>query len=390
MLWHLGSSASVAFPVFLRECGITPIIVGGEISEKKYCAAYHLLKGAKNDFFCIKFINYDKKFLSLMDKKAPLVFISRDPIEKLQHAINHLHNGSVNQAINQRGLKQFNLTQSFASLMPTMHYMYNRNRDYPSLSCFDNENCNIHSWSEIDRLLQLVSLHKEKISFLYCIDFLNLKGVQAFNTMCDFALKFGLDMPTNKRVFEDRLNRNRGSLYQLPVTLYAHASDLGKQEEDKASLRLPDGIKIFIATFIHFKAQKDVLDITQEILQEKTIIDESEIFVYLKQEDYPKLKANEKLFLAAKEYIVGYVESCKQNAKEIQSRLIREDDILKMLRENRDLALKFKKHFSQEIVFIDKLNPKIRERWTRFKEFEQIISGFLGVEVKNLWIEDNQ
>ena len=58
----------------------------------------------------------------------------------------------------------------------------------------------------------------DKISSIYCVEFSDLKADKAFDTFCKLADMLGFDKPTNKEIFTNRINRNRGTLTTLQST----------------------------------------------------------------------------------------------------------------------------------------------------------------------------
>ena len=375
---HLGSSASIAFPNFMKECDIEECYAGDLNFYLKFYKLY-----LEDDNKKIAIIGYpwgDKnqwlKFASLLQEKIPFVFISRDPIEKLQHALNHIENGRIHISSE---MKKFNLHSKIENLVPKMVYGYNEGKEKPDVSSIHKENN--HIYSEMKALIRDVNLMKNFISEVICLDFTKLKPDYAYDSICELALKLGLSKPKDEKKFKERLNRNRGALYTLPSVLYAHHFDLSEESlyDENKSLSLEGGQSIFIGTYNHYSnacKNQNLINISLEILENEVIIDDSMICIYIEDKDYESLKNNKDLYEKSKEFLKKYVEFLAKNSEEIKENLLTERQILDYIKKDKKLAFQIKKCLEPEIKFISENFSWVMKSWGYYHEFKKICDEF--------------
>ena len=383
-----GSSASAATFRFLQKCNVNfADLYNG--SKEIYLWYYDAFKKVgKNAFFAyVTFIphinntnNEAKKLANCLSKKVPLFYIARDPIEKLQHLINHLDRDKVNDNITPL-MCRFNLSCDYTKLFPKLHYIGTYN---PSLTPLSD----LPFLYEKIVLDSALSNLKDKISKIVCIEFNEMKFDKAFDTFCKIADTLGFERPKNKEIFTNRINRNRGALIALPTTLYVHNDDLknvfnGKNERQNLdSLSKSGGFSIII-TLPHYldETQKEFADITDEI-EPNLVIDDTKILIIIDKDELAKLKENAPLFEAAKGYLKGYINTLKENALQIKNSLISEEQILEHLRENRDLRLKIKEILDNELNYIKQNHPEFIQKWKYYLEFEKMCAELDGTQNK--------
>lgn len=222
---------------------------------------------------------------------------------------------------------------------------------------------------------------KTKLPPPHCIEFNDLKPDKAFDTFCKLADTLGFEKPTNKEIFTNRINRNRGALITLPTALYAHPDDLPnvfkngqKEKRNLDSLNKKGGFSVII-TLPHYVTdkQKDFVDISDEIYQ-NLIIEDTRILIIIDKDELAKLKENADLFNATKNYLKGYINALIDNANKIKAKLISESQILEYLKGN-DKARKQIKHILDiELDYIKTHHPDFIKKWKYYLEFEKMCS----------------
>ena len=375
-----GAAGSGATWKFLQNCKVN---VNDAISCKDlYTINYNTFlahKDEKNCFFCycyyILATQDSPKMISLFRKK-PLFFIIRDPIERLQHAINHLtewgHNGLYIEYKN-----AINLTCDYNFLFKPLTYEGYGAK--PNLGFLDLDvSYKLNKLSLYDT--SAINALKDKTNSIYLVEFNDLKPDKAFDTFCKLADNLVFERPANKEIFTNRVNRSRGNaLIALPVIFYVHSSDLpnvfkeGKKERrNLASIKNQNSIKLII-TLPHYldDEQKGFVDIIDEI-EPNLIINDTKILVILSKDDLSKLKENTELFEATKDYLRGYINTLKDIQKEIKSSLINEKQILEYLRQNGKARKSIKGILDNELSYIKTHHPEFIQKWKHYLEFEKM------------------
>lgn len=377
MYFSNGSSASAAMLRFLNECKTN--VKDFYSSKDIFCGYFDMLSKSTLNKNCLFFysafiIQLDTfnsnsaRLLNSFSQIVPLLFIAQDPIEKFQHAMNHIRDYSEISTFP----KIINLTHNH-NIIPK--YTYTSGDFAPSLEALNDENLILQSVL-FDSLLNAL---KDKISSIHCIEFNDLKPDKAFDTFCKLADALGFEKPTNKEIFTNRVNRNRGALITLPTTLYAHLDDLpntfkeGQEEKRNLdSLNKKGGFSV-IVTLPHYVTdkQKDFADIGDEIYP-NLIIDDTRILIIIDKDELLKLKENTELFNATKTYLKGYLNALIYNANKIKANLITESQILEYLRSNDEVRKNIKRILDSELNYIKTHHPDFIQKWKYYLEFEKM------------------
>ncbi|WP_143116917.1 DUF2972 domain-containing protein, partial [Campylobacter sp. MIT 97-5078] len=372
-IWHhLGSSASIFFGTALRKSETPQMLFTWWNFKQKYID--NLIKYQENprvDFILI-IVHLDEKMRALLDKKTPFIFISRDPVSKLKHAINHI-SGKYSQNISSF-MKRFNLSCKPKELLPKPLFCSNENinDEYPSVLGIYGKTLWI-VW-EFNSMLEYLENQKEYISEIICIDFADLSFDKAYETWQNLSKKLGLKAIEDEIFFKQRMNKNQGALAHLPTTLYAHRADLKnvfdpdkENHMDLHSLQVRGGFELKIGLRVHFYdaqgvLQEDLKDISFEMLEQNIIIDKSQICIIMKEDEYQELKTHEKLYEASKNYLKHYVKELENEALRIEKILVTEEEILEYLKDDEERLDFFKAHFDKERD-VAKHNPKCLDSW---------------------------
>lgn len=376
-----GSSASEATYRFLEKCNVkTTHTTMIDYSPKGIFLSHFNIfkyKKSKNIFSGYTgglLTNLDSNYVAYrFSKSVPLLYIARDPIEKIQHAINHIIGEGYmgNKAT-------LNLTCNYIKLAFTRQ-LYEGNMPLPSIEALQNLSL-IKMWKYYKFAFDsLLNTFKDKISSIHCIEFNDLKPDKAFDTFCKLADALGFEKPTNKEIFTNRVNRNRGALITLPTTLYAHPDDLpntfkeGQEEKRNLdSLNKKGGFSV-IVTLPHYVTdeQKDFADISDEIYP-NLIIDDTRILIIIDKDELVQLKENTELFNATKTYLKGYLNALIDNANKIKANLITESQILEYLRSNDEVRKNIKRILDSELNYIKTHHPDFIQKWKYYLEFEKM------------------
>ncbi|MWV62799.1 DUF2972 domain-containing protein [Helicobacter saguini] len=374
-LYYFEISHALTNPYWLGDC-------------EKYIKDYTLLLHHKNEYIFLSFHPLvSTKNLFLFNKKVDMYYIARDPIEKLQHGINHTENGLIDEEIAKNPLsKRFNLTCDYNNLFVTPFYRLGSK--VPQMQALDDEwiyksYIAFSSYLKIWRNLGL-------INNVYCVDFKDFSKEKAFDTFAKVANHFHFTPPSDKKIFNDRINRNRGVLINLPTTLVAANSDIAnafcngsENTQNLASLDSKDSLNIHIGTYQDFITNGSFIDISSEFFTEKIIIDKTQILIFMLKSEYFILRENALLLKACKNYLHGYIDTLKNKVKETQSHLISEDSIIEYLRNNKTLREKIKNIMDVELSFFKENYPQMVASWEYYQKFEAMCKGMRHYEQSN-------
>lgn len=376
-----GSSAFSATCTFFRKSNVG-ISSNWTWGFDKFKLDFDFLKRNKNGFNIllitrqnVKKEEAELKYINLISKKVPIFYIVRDPIERLQHGVNHINNSVVDSKITPL-MKRFNLTCDYINLFPKIIFKFELS--IPHLSSLKDNRLS----EEVLMFDSFLTLMHEKIDFIHCVEFKKLKPEFAYETWCDLAQKFGFKAPRNPEIFKNRINRNRGDLVHLPVELYIHPADLkhrfikGEQSEVKQntlSLSMQGGFSLII-TLPHYlnEEQKTFKELSEEFFNEKLIISDTQILLIIKQQDYENLKKIKALYEATKEYIKGYIEALKAEVKRNKANLYSEEELLEYLKIDSNLRKEIKELCNSELAYIKENHPDFIASWKYYNEFEKM------------------
>ena len=392
-----GVSGSEAVINFLRLCNVNLTLLSYElgISAKKnaYKRAFNLCMTEKKDnqniaiSFCVDDVcdNYGSAHLvASLSKKVPILYIARDPISRLKTWVNHIYGVYDFDNV----MKRFNLTCNYKKLFPSFFYMY---KDSLKPSCRD-----------ILRVLEdngvMGALFNRRIFItdtafnalqgkgqFYCVEFDGIKTDKAYKTFCKLANEFGFDKPKNKDLFEQNMNWTRGIMWifnykNKGVELYVHPDDIsnafngGIENRNLASLNANTGYSILIIPIIYMNNEHNTLfiDISKDIFDDDIIIDNTKIAIIVRHSDFDQLCKNKELYEISKEYLKGYIQSLKIVAKEMESILVNESDIINYLKYDNKSRIAIKKILDNELVYIKTHHPDFIQKWKYYLEFEKM------------------
>lgn len=367
-----GSSASAANLYYFKisNTKTNPFWLG---DFQKYKKDYDLLLNNKQDYIFLTFHPLSVKDMFLLDKKVDMYYIARDPIEKLQHGINHTENDLIDKEIQKNPLsKRFNLTCDYNKLFVSP--IYRLGAKTPQIHVLHDKwiYTNYVAFSSYLKIWQNLGI----IDNVYCVDFKDFSKEKAFDTFSKVAKYFHFEPPKDEKIFNDRINRNRGVLINLPTTLYAHPNDISNMfdstnnKENLESLNLDSGVSIHIGTYQDFITNAEFIDISSEFFTEKLIIDKTQILIFMLKAEFDILSKNNDLLNACKKYIKGYINALQNRIKETQSHLISEDSIIEYLRDHKDLREKIRNIMDIELSYFKENHAEMMQGWEYYQKFE--------------------
>ncbi|MGH2327874.1 DUF2972 domain-containing protein, partial [Campylobacter taeniopygiae] len=374
-----GLSGGGALSSFFQKCNLNMCYDFNRSFFKSYCLNYNLFlkKYQINILYYTEWgLNMPnrEKFLSLFFKKVPILFLVRDPISRLKTAVNHHTNNP------EKDIRLINLTLNFNKILDCKKYGTNTAGKFSNFPMIEY----LKFWFFTDRWFLYNSFLSSVGNFeAYYLDMEEIKPARAFDTMCDLADKFNFEKPTDKHFFEGIMNGD--FLGILPFTLYVHPKDvnniysLTNSYENLSSLKENGGIYLQITSsnLIEFyKQSKEYINFTKEFFDYP--LKYENLGIFLKQQEFERLKKDNSLFDAAKKYLNNFVKALEERIELEKAKLFKEEDVLNYFKENKELRLKLKNILDKELVHIKKYRPDIVASWKYYQEFEKMCEELDG------------
>ncbi|MFB1639905.1 DUF2972 domain-containing protein, partial [Campylobacter sp. MRC_CM3] len=316
------------------------------------------------------------KFFKLIDKKIPILFLVRDPISRLKTGTNH-------PIANPNSIKDLNLNTNVYDVFKNKMYV----GDFGKNFCYSEEPSMkyLPRWIINDILFQTSLINFLRYRDIFYLDMEEIKPARAFDTMCDLADKFNFKKPTDKHFFEGIIN---GDLIGfIPLNFYANKKNIIKN--DDVVYKDESSIYILISSFNHveyYKQSKEYINFTKEFFDHP--LKYENLGIFLKQQEFERLKKDNSLFDATKKYLNNFVEALEERIELERAKLFKEKDVLNYFKENKELRLKLKNILDKELVHIKKYRPDIVASWKYYQEFEKMCEELDGEsEIKQ--IENN-
>ncbi|EAH5198850.1 DUF2972 domain-containing protein, partial [Campylobacter jejuni] len=341
-----GVSGHAAMVKFLEDCNcrlFSKYSHRGNNIFGAYCDQYAFLN--KKGFNILTFFEYGivdyklkSKFIGLFNSKKRVLFLVRDPIERLKSRINHI-------APNKFAIYDFNLNSNVKEIVNVKKY-YSKNgiNDFPDINILEN----LLTFNFFCYKLLIDFFRK---SHIFYIDMEEIKPAKAFDTMCVLADKFGFKRPVDKInfshiVFDDTIG-------YFPMRL--HVEDM----------------IIIITTLLKAKQMrqsKEYINFTKEFFDKP--LKYENLGIFLKPQEFGRLKQDSKLFDVTKRYLNNFIEALEERIDLEKAKLFKEKDVLNYLKENKELRVKLKNILDKELVHIKQHRPDIVASWKYYQEFE--------------------
>ncbi|EFP1316938.1 DUF2972 domain-containing protein, partial [Campylobacter jejuni] len=343
-----GVSGHAAMVKFLEDCNcrlFSKYSHRGNNIFGAYCDQYAFLN--KKGFNILTFFEYGivdyklkSKFIGLFNSKKRVLFLVRDPIERLKSRINHI-------APNKFAIYDFNLNSNVKEIVNVKKY-YSKNgiNDFPDINILEN----LLTFNFFCYKLLIDFFRK---SHIFYIDMEEIKPAKAFDTMCVLADKFGFKRPVDKInfshiVFDDTIG-------YFPMRL--HVEDM----------------IIIITTLLRAKQMrqsKEYINFTKEFFDKP--LKYENLGIFLKPQEFGCLKQDSKLFDVTKRYLNNFIEALEERIDLEKAKLFKEKDVLNYLKENKELRVKLKNILDKELVHIKQHRPDIVASWKYYQEFEKM------------------
>ncbi|EOH3525690.1 DUF2972 domain-containing protein, partial [Campylobacter jejuni] len=338
-----GVSGHAAMVKFLEDCNcrlFSKYSHRGNNIFGAYCDQYAFLN--KKGFNILTFFEYGivdyklkSKFIGLFNSKKRVLFLVRDPIERLKSRINHI-------APNKFAIYDFNLNSNVKEIVNVKKY-YSKNgiNDFPDINILEN----LLTFNFFCYKLLIDFFRK---SHIFYIDMEEIKPAKAFDTMCILADKFGFKRPVDKInfshiVFDDTIG-------YFPMRL--HVEDM----------------IIIITTLLRAKQMrqsKEYINFTKEFFDKP--LKYENLGIFLKPQEFGRLKQDSKLFDVTKRYLNNFIEALEERIDLEKAKLFKEKDVLNYLKENKELRVKLKNILDKELVHIKQHRPDIVASWKYYQ-----------------------
>ncbi|MCV3383908.1 DUF2972 domain-containing protein [Campylobacter lari] len=358
-LWA-ACSGTMAIYTFFHYLGVSINNACGWECEKKVYLDNYIYLLNKNTLVAIAprvFENNDKIYY-LFNKNVALLYICRDPISIIRHAINHI--GDQNSKIKSY-MKNINLNSDINNLFPEIHYYYSDDNK-PFLNTIYNVIENYEMYFKSNKRIDIL---KNKIKDILCLDIKKISGLDAIKTF-DYISTSIFDI-NNKdySLFEKRINRHQGDLVVLPVIYSIMIEDICVD------------ILIITNNLFYYNSLSDTIrnqnyiNINTEIFNSRKLMFDN-IVLLVKSNEYEILKNNQELFLASKKYLNEYMNALEKHEQKIKDNLITEEQILDYLKDKKDLRIKLKNILDEDLTYVRENHPEYLQKWKYYQEFKKI------------------
>ncbi|ECL3415414.1 DUF2972 domain-containing protein [Campylobacter jejuni] len=361
-----GLSGHAAMMSFFNVCGIGYLYHHMDLMKNRYIDYYHFSR-IENLYSIITYGQYSLtqgmnnigKYLTLINK-IPILFLVRDPISRLKTGVNH-------PILNPKSMKEICLNNDYSDVFKNKMYVGDIGKNFyysekPSMKYLPR-------WINEDTMYQTSLCLLFSNRDITYIDMEEIKPAKAFDTMCDLANKFGFKKPTDKKFFEGVMNGDLAGF--IPINLFIDKKNL--IYNNKVIYKDNDSIHLQITStnLIEFyKQSKEYINFTKEFFDKP--LKYENLGIFLKPQEFERLKQDSKLFDVAKRYLNNFIEALEERIDLEKAKLFKEKDVLNYLKENKELRVKLKNILDKELVHIKQHRPDIVASWKYYQEFEKM------------------
>ena len=304
--------------------------------------------------------NNDVKFYLMITKKVPALCVVRDPISVLRPIINHIvHSKLSNPTI----LKEFDfcteMNKIFEAQIPYQHPI-DKHSNKPSirraLTWFVDKVDNHYILNHRIKTLKRVLLE------VYYIDMLDILPNKAHDTLVYLAKTFNYSPPKQNAIFERAHNSIIVNISRVffPKVFNVYLND----KNIKINLALKNNI-----------LEDKYVNCIEEFTQSLLLLGENVgAGAYILKSDFDELRAKHEIWNKVKKYLGEYFMRLEQRYMLEQERIVFENEILDFFRDdgNRDILIKYKMKFDEDLEHIKRYRPDIVESWEYYQEFLKI------------------
>ncbi|SMC24320.1 Protein of unknown function, partial [Campylobacter helveticus] len=347
-----GASAhGTIWDFFTKSFDLSSIFVTGEW-DQLYISNFYSIKQKDAAVFSKFFGRYDiqqdyKKIY--LASHLPFLILVRDPISRLKTMVNHggyrdvamienttFHlNDNIDEVLDRRRFHNYSLYPNTEETMPYL------------IECAKNVNFSYTSTAEI--------CEKQ----VYYMDANEVNSDKVMESMRFYAKFFDKDLD------EERLESLEGYLKEKKFNLLTYIIPLTMQISlNEEFLNINIGLKFLHKCPSRQSIAKEIFSKDYEILK---IVDFT-----MSNEEFLKLKKDEKLFRKAKSYLNDFILCLSDKYKAYEKHFQKETDILTYFKTHRQEALIFKKVFDKEFTHIKANRPDIVASWKYYGEFERM------------------
>ncbi|EAH7219450.1 DUF2972 domain-containing protein, partial [Campylobacter jejuni] len=295
----------------------------------------------------------NNKLLYLYSKVSDIIFIARDPISILKTALNHINNPKIWEQIDYE-MKNVHMNNVANFRFPILYYSYSIGR--PNVKDLYKILDAKEFYFTIDKRINFL---KNITNNIRCINFSQISYDKAYDTFLNLSSSYNFLVPKDPSIFQNRVDSDDGSLVVLPVRLY-----FVYQNKE---------ITFLITTkqlIILDPDREKYTDVTKKIINWE--IKYSNIIILLDLDKWNIIKKDSS-FLEYQQKIQEYLKALEDNEQKRIQNAITEIEILNYLKENKDIARKFKQILDNDhLPYIKQHRPDIVASWKYYQEFEKM------------------
>ncbi|MCR6594828.1 DUF2972 domain-containing protein, partial [Campylobacter insulaenigrae] len=354
----LGSSLSGhgALHMYLELCDINIISCSHHDSYSMYFYYYtNLLKNglyniiAYFDYTHIYISRKDlNRFLKLVNNTKPAVYLARDPISRLKTGLNHI-NFKVDKIDN-------------CDLKTSVHNVLDRETYYFEAKNPTCEHIRTY-WSYAESFLRMdFMINSLKPKCINYIDMECIRPSKILHTLQNLNSLYNIPRIPFEHELDNGLTYDELGVL-LPITLNANLKDVLENGTDK-------NIQIIITT----KQLKNVYKLKNYKNINNILIHNifKNLIFCVHNNDLNYFLNNTKLKEYTQKYLNKFILELDQKMKDKKKHLIKEENILKFMKENREIRNIWKNTFNAQLNHIKTNRPDIVASWKYYQEFEKI------------------
>lgn len=290
------------------------------------------------------------RFLSLLDKNKPVLYLVRDPISRLKTGLNHIN-------LKTDRLDYFDLNTPIEKVLDRETYFFGSSM--PTCEHIKTYWIYAESFLRLNFLTQFFKI--EKITYL---DMNSIKSEYIYHTFSKLHIlyrfrKMSKDLFYDTAAVYDML----GTFLSIPLTLCINLIDF--KTENKT-------IEILITTRQLLKLHKITNYKEVNFIFFKNELPFENLIFCVPDKKFIYFKNNLTLIERIRPYLEDFISKLKIKFDSKSKYLINENKILLYFKDNKNLMKQWKRIFDQELVCIKQHRPDIVASWKYYQEFEKM------------------